>query len=59
MTEEGDTAILQFPYYICVSNRLSTLPANFIRDLGSTMSLAAGFFWLLVSSLSLAFSSVP
>ena len=51
MTEEGDTAILQFPYYICVSNRLSTLPADFIRDLGDTFRLAAGFFWLLVSSL--------
>ena len=51
MTEEGDTAILQFPYYICVSNRLSSLPADFIRDLGATFKLAAGFFWLLVSSL--------
>ena len=51
MTEEGDTAILQFPYYICVSNRVSTLPADFIRDLGETLRLASGLFWLLVSSL--------
>ena len=51
MTEEGETAILQFPYYICVCNRLSTLPADFIRDLGETFRLAAGFFLLLVSNL--------
>ena len=33
MTEDGETAILQYPYYICVSNRLSTLPADFVNDL--------------------------
>ena len=33
MTEDGETAILQYPYYICVSNRLSTLPSDFVNDL--------------------------
>ena len=51
MTEEGDSAILQFPYYICVSNRLATLPADFLRDLQAVGQLAAGFLCLVVSSL--------
>ena len=51
MTEEGDTAILQYPYYICVSNRLSTLPADFLQDLLQVLRLAAGFLHLVVSSL--------
>ena len=51
MTEDGDTAILQFPYYVCVSNRLSTLPADFLRDLGAVLQLAAGLGGLVLRSL--------
>ena len=51
MTEEGDSAILQYPYYICVSNRLASLPRDFVHDLLEVGRLALGFTSLAVSSL--------
>merc|ERR1711949_139817 len=51
MTEDGDTAILQFPYYVCVTNRLSTLPVDFLRDLAAVLQLAAGLGGLVLRSL--------
>ena len=51
LTEEGDTAILQYPYYMCVLNRLSTLPTDFLGDLREVASIAYGFLCLTVQNI--------
>ena len=51
MTEEGDSAILQYPYYVCVTNRLATLPADFIGDMKEVASIAFGFLCLTIENL--------
>ena len=51
LTEEGDTAILQYPYYLCVAHRLAGLPSQLVRDLQEVASIASGFLWLTVENL--------
>ena len=51
LTEEGDTAILQYPYYLCVANRLVTLPSQLINDLREVASIAFGFLCLTLENI--------
>ena len=51
LVAEGDTAILQYPFYLCVAHRLAALPSQLARDLREVASIASGFLWLTLENI--------
>ena len=47
----GERLIRVFPYYLCVWNRLVTLPRDFVMDLATVGGIAFGFAFTVVSLL--------